>query len=118
MAVFNLIRNNSANIDFLWERAVLSKGDYLICATANRRNMLSTRSGKARNATRDYNWKRLLLLVVPNASNRDIGLQRQKYAKEVFDDPSFDVNTPKESLQTICNCALNEDISSLAKIYS
>jgi hypothetical protein len=98
-SVFNAIdptlQKSSANIDFLWERAVLSKGDYFIDATACRRNILST-TGKMR----DYSWKRLLQLPQPSSNERIP--TRRSFVKEVFDDPNFYAENLIVSLENIC----------------
>ena len=99
-SVFNAIdpalQKSSANIDFLFERAVLSKGDYLI-NTPNgwRRNLLST-TGKMR----DYSWKRLLQLPQPSSNEKNP--TRRSFVKEVFDDPRFNAESLIISLENIC----------------
>ncbi|MCV5480032.1 hypothetical protein OFN48_32225, partial [Escherichia coli] len=58
-AVFSAIGESSEVLDFAWERAVLSKGDYLTSTTADRFNLLSSRTNK-NNVERDHSWHRLL----------------------------------------------------------
>jgi hypothetical protein len=70
--------------DFIWARAVLSKGNYLISASANRFNFLTTSKN-----LRDYSWKRLLRLPPSNDGNVD-WRKKRTYVKEVFDDADFD----------------------------
>jgi hypothetical protein len=85
------------NYDFLFERAVLTEGDYLLKHTASRKNLLSTDSKKNRNTR----WKDLLRL-----SALDIGKTKKKrrgYIKELFDDKSFEFKNLEESLKNICD---------------
>ncbi|MDD2478697.1 MAG: DUF262 domain-containing protein [Victivallaceae bacterium] len=103
--VFDIIKSDSAKIDFLWERAVLTKGDYLTSASSDRYNLLSTRLRK-NNIERDHSWKRLLRLTTDSEM-----LTRQNYVKEVFDDVNFDVENIKDSLQNICNIALKKELT-------
>ncbi len=105
--VFNLIEYDSSDMDYLWERAVLSKGNYFLEASADRLNMLSSRSGK--NIVRDYSWKRLLQLVCPDTANPEYWINRQKYVKEVFDDSSFVLDDAENSLQKICDTSLQNE---------
>lgn len=103
--VFNLIGEGSADHDYLWERAVLSKGVYFTSGSDSRwKNLLSTR-GTRNNVDRDHSWKRLLRISM---TADDQWEQRQSYVKAVFDDPNFDVNDIVDSLQHICDEALND----------
>ncbi len=63
------------NENYLWERSVLSKGDYFITAPNNRKNLLNTTKNQ-----RDYSWKRFL-------RERSGKLD---FVKDVFDDKNFD----------------------------
>ncbi|WP_374974243.1 GmrSD restriction endonuclease domain-containing protein [Acinetobacter venetianus] len=103
--LFHLIEGSSAEYDYLWERAVLSKGVYFTTGSDSRwKNLLSTR-GTRNNVDRDHSWKRLLRIsMTPN----DQWEKRQSYVKAVFDDPNFDVNDIVDSLQRICDEALND----------
>lgn len=96
-AVFATI-GTAANKDFIWERAVLTKGDYLPWLTAWRRNFL------IRPRDRDYSWKRLLRLPPPSAHADDIYQQaRQRdLVKQVLDDPIFNCEDLRVSLTLIC----------------
>jgi hypothetical protein len=100
--LFTLIISSSAVIDYLWERAVLSKGLYFTKASAGRWNMLSTRLAK-NNIERDHSWRRLLRLSVSSESEWE---KRQGYVKSVFDDAHFEVNDVEGSLRCICDKAL------------
>lgn len=100
-AVFSAIRSSSASIDYAWERAVLTKGEYLTESTAGRFNLLSTRLAK-NNIERDHSWKRLLRLPYGKDGSWD---RRQSYVRSVFDDPSFDPENVKGSLEKICASA-------------
>lgn len=99
-SVFSIIadKNGSASIDYLWERAVLTKGnnEYFLWDTRWRQNMLQTKSN-----TRDYSWKRLLRIQQnPEKNNlRD----KRALVKEVLDDKLFNSSNLNESLKQICN---------------
>lgn len=101
--VFNLIGESSAKLNYLWERAVLSKGVYFTSGSDSRwKNLLSTR-GTRNNVDRDHSWKRLLRISM---TANDHWEKRQSYVKAVFDDPNFDANDIVDSLQSICSEAL------------
>lgn len=102
--LFTLIGSSSVVIDYLWERAVLSKGVYFTKATADRWNMLSTRLSK-NNIERDHSWRRLLRILPSPDTQWE---SRQAYVKAVFDDSNFDVNNIKDSLKLICDKAIED----------
>lgn len=85
------------NSDFVWERAVLTKGNYLIDTTAYRLNFLNTLKN-----TRDYSWKRLLRLPPATSEGSEQWLERRNCVKAVFDDPRFLENNLEQSLSDIC----------------
>lgn len=91
-------KQSSSTINFLWERAVLSKGDYLIHSSAWRKNLLSTTIN-----FRDFSWKRLLRLPPLGANDDDVlyWKNRRNFVKDVFDDKDFDNNNLQASLQII-----------------
>lgn len=106
-SVFKLIEKSSGSIDYLWERAVLSKGPYFTERSYGRLNLLSTRE-KAQNIERDHSWRRLLRIGSKDRTMED----KQVYIKAVFDDPDFDksnINTIKESLGIICAKAIENN---------
>jgi hypothetical protein len=96
-AVFATI-GTAGNKDYIWERAVLTKGDYLPWLTAWRRNLMT------RPRDRDYSWKRLLRLPPPSAQAEDIHYQAHQRAlvKQVLDDPIFSRENLRGSLAQIC----------------
>lgn len=99
-SVFNLIAASSSDIDYLWERATLTKGMYFTKKKwYDRYNLLSTRLFK-NNINRDHSWKRLLRIGSETMETR------QSYVKAVLDDANFDTNDIKHSLQNICDAAL------------
>ncbi|BDZ74886.1 hypothetical protein GCM10025856_26050 [Methylophaga marina] len=98
-SVFDLIENSSASIDFLWERAVLSKGEYFTDKRGDKYNMLSSRDTR-NNIPRDHSWKRLLRFGTSSIE------QKQKYVKAVLDDPEFNPDEVKISLSAICYKAI------------
>jgi len=89
IATFNFI--SKENKDLLWKRAVLSKGDYLISRSSDRKNFLNLNIN-----IRDFSWKRLLRLN-PKKDDED-WKKKRNYVKKVFDDENFDCNNVKESL--------------------
>lgn len=101
--VFDQIENSSASIGYLWERAVLSKGDYLTEWTGNRCSLLSTRLTK-NNIKRDHSWKRLLRI---HAGGSGTNMEsRQELVKEVIDDSLFKYDDIENSLASICSKAV------------
>lgn len=101
-ATFDLI-GTEKNEDFIWERSVLTKGDYLIPSSYHRFNFLNTSKN-----LRDYSWKRLLRLTPIGASDYDYWKVKRDFVKAVFDDPLFDINRLESSLEDICNNAPND----------
>jgi hypothetical protein len=93
------------NNEYLWERAVLTKGDYLLAASADRYNFLSTSK-----FPRDYSWKRLLRLPPEDAKEKDIEYwrDRRSYVKNVFDDPLFNPDATEQSLIKIAKQTVND----------
>ena len=86
--------------DYLFERAVLSKGGrYPIWWTAWRRNLLST-CEVGGNIRRDLSWKRLFR-VVPG--EQDKNKEGRKEVQAVFDDPLFQIENIEDSLRQICS---------------
>ena len=98
-AVFDLIKDSSSSINFVWERAVLSKGVYFTEKSGAKYNLLSSRDTR-NNIPRDHSWRRLLRINTPLIE------QKQEHVKEVFDDPNFDVKDVIGSLEKICKDAL------------
>ncbi|MDR2583993.1 MAG: DUF262 domain-containing protein [Fibromonadaceae bacterium] len=88
IAIFK--NKDSYNNKYIWERAVLTKGDYLI-TISDRKNLL-TSDRKAR----DYSWKRLLRIA--DEHNKP----KRQFVKQVFDDNVFDENNVQNSLEKIC----------------
>jgi len=89
-------KEDSYNIDYVWERAVLTKGDYLLAMdnSPNSKNLLSTNK-----KTGYYSWKRLLRLK--NKKNDEKRGMVKKVFKELRDH-LFDVKELKNSLEKIC----------------
>lgn len=104
-SVFQAILKSSSEIDYLWERAVLSKGDYLISSSAYRYNLLSTTK-----KMRDFSWKRLLRLPPAGTKEPENSEwhERRKFIKDVFDDKLFDYLKLTKSLSAVCK-ALPDD---------
>jgi len=104
-AVFMAILKSSSDIDYLWERAVLSKGDYLIPSSAYRYNLLSTTK-----KMRDFSWKRLLRLPPAGTkeSENSEWKERRNFIKDVFDDKLFNCSRLTKSLSDICKLHLDD----------
>jgi len=93
--------NRKNNENYVFERAVLSKGFYLTEASQNRWNLLSTNLVK-NNIKRDHSWKRLLRISDDNAWKN-----RHMLVKQVFDDSRFDTSHVYKSLTSICQDKTN-----------
>ncbi|OUS31937.1 hypothetical protein A9Q99_02260 [Gammaproteobacteria bacterium 45_16_T64] len=98
--VFSLIRSSSSTINYLWERAVLSKGIYFTEKSGDKFNLLSTRDTR-NNIPRDHSWRRLLRI------GSSVIEQKQAFIKAVIDDISFDSENIASSLGLICEAALS-----------
>ncbi len=73
--------------DHLWQRALLSKGNYLISEGSNSSFLI--------NNDRDISWKRLLL------ADKDGGKAKREFVKEVFDDIDFNILDVEKGLKKI-----------------
>lgn len=100
--VFDQIESSSASIDYLWERAVLSKGEYFTDKRGDKYNMLSSRDTR-NNIPRDHSWKRLLRFGTASIE------QKQRYVKAVLDDPLFNADEIQTSLSAICSNATESE---------
>ena len=96
-AVFDLVKEGSETIDYLWERSVLSKGKYFT-GNDSTWNLLSS-NGSGKNVQRDHSWRRLLRL--PLAGDIE-WTERQGYVKKVLDDTKFKSDDVKGTLTKIC----------------
>jgi len=78
--------------EYVLQRAVMTKGDYLLGSVSNpssfRKNLLIR-------DTRDFSWKRLLIISDDNKEKR-------KFLQDVFDDALFDINNLLGSLGKMC----------------
>jgi len=99
--VFDEIESSSASIDYLWERSVLSKGEYFTEKRGDKYNMLSSRDTR-NNIPRDHSWKRLLRFGTASIE------KKQSYVKAVLDDPLFNAEELKTSLAAICSNAIEK----------
>ena len=90
----NGVRHNDK--DHCFERAVLAQGDYLMEATNDRFNLLSTET-VAKNVKRDLSWKRLLRI---NETREDL-LEKQSFVKSAFDNVT-DMNDITDSFEKQC----------------
>lgn len=89
--------------DYLFERAVPSKGGkYPIWGTAWRRNLLSTCEAGG-NIRRDFSWKRLFRVVPSEGQDEeDKNKEGRKEVQAVLDDPLFQIENIEDSLREIC----------------
>lgn len=99
--IFSLIEDSTINLDYRWERAVLSKGFYFT-KRDTRFNMLHTRSTKD-NISRDHSWKRLLRIGSNEMETK------QAYIKAVLDDKNYDNEDITNSLEKIYHQTLEKD---------
>ncbi len=90
----NGIRYNDK--DYCFERAVLAQGDYLMEATNDRFNLLSTET-VAKNVKRDHSWKRLLRI---NETREEL-IEKQAFVKATFDKVT-DLNDITASFEAQC----------------
>lgn len=100
--VFEESYENRINVkDYVFERAVLTKGNYLTTASQNRKNLLSTNLVK-NNIKRDHSWKRLLRI-----SDEEVWTNRRLLVKQVFDDNRYDKDNLIDSLKFIIQDTTN-----------
>lgn len=106
-AVFDLIASNgSVGLDYAWERAVLSKGDYRLDANNNRWSLLT---GTGSTLKRDYSWKRLLRLSSDDiAGTRSENTGRRQLVFDVLFDERFDPANVQTSLGRIAEDIPND----------
>lgn len=87
--------------NYVFERAVLTKGEYFMFASSCRRNMLSSKA--IYNIKRDHSWKRFLRVYENEAtisSSRNL-------VKQVFDDKRLDSSNIWRSLELVCESLTN-----------
>ena len=78
-----------------FERAVLSKGDYLSYTNKEKRNLMDTSNVK-QNIKRDHSWKRYLRWNLHQDDQK-----QHDFVKAVLDDNEFDIHNPAPSLKKI-----------------
>ncbi|WP_188051108.1 DUF262 domain-containing protein [Flavobacterium sp. GP15] len=93
IALFNFL---DINEDFLFERGMLTYGNYLIKKGDNQYNFSSSK--KAANYERDYSWKRILSLDFKNLAGSSWSKKRKLFY-QLFDDSEFDFSNVKKSLK-------------------
>lgn len=89
--------------DYLFERAVLTKGVYCTTATSHRMNLLSTNIVWHNNIKRDHSWKRLLRVTADPEYRK-----KRLYIKKLLDDQRIDKTNIDKSLKTICDDRCND----------
>ncbi len=97
-AFFSLIYT-PVNEDFILERAVLTKGDYLIPSGVDRLNFLC--STKVNNYLRDYSWRSLLTLPYLGHEEPEYWEPKRRFVKYLFDDSRYDIIDLSNSLNKI-----------------
>lgn len=98
--VFDYVQDEDKKGNYLLERAVLTKGDYLIEASSERKNFLNSSKN-----TRDFSWKRLLRLT---DSEQEKWQSKRNLFKQVLDDSVFESNDLAKSLKNICKNEPND----------
>ena len=94
---------NTEDDGFLWQRAVLTKGNYLIPASYNRLNFLTISLSE-----RYYSWKRLLRLNNIHESDDPLLTLKRQYVKAVFDDSRFSISDFENSCRKIISDSAND----------
>lgn len=95
-AVFDKDYDHRINDEnYVFERAVFTKGDYLFPFESERKNLLSTSVVK-NNVKRDHSWKRFLRI-----SDNETWREKQNFVKAVLDDSRFDETRVQQSLEDI-----------------
>lgn len=89
-------QDSNENNDYLVERSLLTKGDYLVPADYNRYNFSSSKS--VSNYQRDYSWKRILRLSIEDVEMWGV---KRMFVKELFDDVNIDWNNLSKSLSKV-----------------
>lgn len=97
-ALFNYVASNE-NTSYLLERALLTKGNYLVPASNHRYNFSSKPS--VPNYLRDYSWKRILRIETGDGSDK--WTTRRNYIKNIFDDSRFTKQNIVKTLSDIKN---------------
>lgn len=92
VALFRIYETEE-NKNYVLERALLSKGNYLIPATNNRFNFCSSK--KVANYQRDFSWKRLLRM---SSTDENYWKTKRSIVKELVDDSVFDISNVADSL--------------------
>jgi hypothetical protein len=83
------------NENFIFERGILTYGNYLLKKGEYQYNFCSSK--KVANYERDYSWKKLLSLDFSRLNN-EYWYRRRKIIFDVLDDNLFDFNNIRESL--------------------
>lgn len=81
---------------FAFERAVLSKGDYLSYTDKEKKNLLNT-SNTNQNIKRDHSWKRYLRC---DGFNENV-IKLHNFVKDILDDTDLDLHNLANSLNKI-----------------
>jgi len=87
--------------NFAWERALLTKGNYLLQENRNQSLLINGKD-------RDISWKRLLR---GSEKNEEYFETRRNLVKQIFDDPEFNLKNIENSLNDIIvksNNAIND----------
>lgn len=95
IALFRIF-DTPENKEYSLERALLTKGNYLIPANNNRYNFGSSKH--TTNYQRDYSWKRMLRFT----ETLEHWKTKRMYVKELLDDKRLDITKIKTSLELIC----------------
>jgi hypothetical protein len=97
VALFGIV-DTKTNDEYIVERALLSKGDYLIPASNFRYNFCSSK--RVANYQRDYSWKRLLRFTVEEI---EFWKEKRTIVKNLLDDTRFNANNVENGLIEVCH---------------
>lgn len=96
-----LFKGLDNNVDYLFERATLTYGNYLVKKSDQQFNFSSSKS--VSNYDRDYSWKSMLALNFAKLKSEDT-LSRREIFYQILNDKSFDFSFVEKSLK---NCIKN-----------
>ena len=96
--LFDYLNNNK---DYLFERGILTYGNYLVKKSDHQYNFSSSKS--VGNYDRDYSWKSMLALDFAKLKS-EVAFARRNIFYKILNDRTFDFNAVEHSLQ---NCVKN-----------
>jgi Protein of unknown function DUF262 len=94
--LFFEFQDSENNVDYLAERALLCKGDYLVPAEYNRYNFSTAK--QVNNYQRYYSWKRILRLSVEDV---EMWKEKREHFKNLFNDETVTWESLESSLNKV-----------------